>query len=432
MKAFSLLYETALHLYALGILPKIGVDAFLKGKYRTSFFQRFGFKFATIDKNNRPLVWVHAVSVGETRAIAPIVKRIKCLPNPPRILFSCITETGYAEARRCIAQADWHVFLPFDFSYIIGPMVKRIQPDLILLSETDFWFNFQHAAKKMGSSLILLNGKISERSFKRMLKFKSFAKHLIDPYDLLCVQTQVYAERFHRLKIAKEKVIVTGNLKLDHEPKSYDIDSYRNKLGLCEKTPVITLGSTHFPEEGLWIEQIQKLWHEFPKLKVILAPRHPERIQAVQDLLVHSKIPFALWSQTEILPHWKVLLVDTMGDLCACYQLSTLAFVGGSFCRAVGGHNIIEPLFYGVPVFFGGEMHAQPGMLELVKHYGAGIELKKDNIAAVMKKYLISESDRMSLVSNGLRLIMESKGGIDRCWAALEPYLALHQIKGAC
>lgn len=186
--------------------------------------------------------------MGETRVVQSLIKRLKSISNPPLILLSTNTQTGHAEGLKNAPLADFHVYLPFDFSYIIRPIVKRVAPDMVIVTETDFWYHFQSAAKKMGAKLILINGKISERSFNRLSKLSFLSKRLFNSIDHFYLQGDTYYKRFIQLEIPPSKLTIAGNLKLDNELEIDDIPLLKEKFGITNQT-VLTLGSTHAPEE---------------------------------------------------------------------------------------------------------------------------------------------------------------------------------------
>lgn len=408
MTPFSLLYDAAQHVYVLLSLPKVLLS--LK-KYRGTLLKRFGKNFPEVQKRGRPLIWVHAVSVGETLAVAPLVKRLKALPSAPLVLLSTITKTGHEIGLKSIPEADHHVYLPLDLPYIIHPILKRVQPDLLLLSETDFWFHLQEGAKKMGAKIALVNGKLSERSFNRLRKLSSLKKHLFSPFDHFYLQGEAYQERFQALGISSSKLTVTGNLKLDAPLEEHDTSLLASRLKLDE-FPVLTIGSTHAPEEEIWLKALLELWKSFPDLKVFLVPRHPERFDEVARLIESLKIPYSRWSAGGTFAESNLVLVDAMGELKKCYALSTLAFVGGTFAPKVGGHNIVEPAYFGVPVLFGPHMHSQPDFLELVTRFKAGVQLEENDIVSVTKHLFSSPKQIHDLGENGRCLVAASKGAL--------------------
>ncbi len=423
MKPFGLLYDLGLHLYACASIPKI-ISQF--GKYRNNCLPRLGFGFPKIDKKGKKLVWIHAVSFGETKAVEPLIKKFKAQDNPPLILLSSTTETGHQEGLKNSA-ADFHVYLPFDFSYVICPIMKRVAPDLVILTETDFWYHFQTAAKKEGAQLVVINGKISERSFKRLSKVPFLAKRLLGPIDHFYVQGEHYLDRFAGLKIPPSKITITGNVKLDSDPVKENPALLKVRLGLQNET-VLTLGSTHDPEEKIWIKALKSLWEQFPTLKVLLVPRHPERFNDVAKLLASEQIPFSRWSEEGKLDQKNLLLVDTMGVLRSCYQISDLTFVGGTFAPKVGGHNILEPAFYAKPVLFGPHMHSQPDFLDLVKNYNAGIQVTEETLLPTLENLLKNPANAQTLGQNGQKLITSSRGALNHTFNALLPLLQKDSI----
>jgi len=413
----QIIYDIGLHLFVLCSLPKVFYAVLIKGKYRKSFLARLGgVGFPKIEKEGRPLIWIHAVSLGETRAVAPFVKSLKASQLHPKVLLTTATETGYAEG--ALVGADYHYFLPLDFSYIIYPIVKRVAPDVVIITESDFWPHFQNAAKEQKAKLILLNGKISERSFRRLEKVPVFARALFSSFDLLCLQGKLYKERFLKLGFPEEKMRVTGNIKLDCEipPSAFT----REELGLSEQDLVVTLGSTHSPEEGLFLKYFEELSLQFPHLRLFIAPRHPERFGTIAKLLQRSKIPYASFSSKQgFTEERRVILVDKMGILRSCYSLSDVAFVGGSFIKKIGGHNILEPSFYGVPVLFGPYMHAQPDFLDLIRSHGGGIQITEKTLYPTLCSLLSDEKRRKEIGERGREVIEEGRGAIENSWEAV-------------
>lgn len=410
----TLFYNSALYVLALFASPKILYDMLRRHKYRKSFLKRLGFGFPKIERGNRPLIWIHAVSLGETKAVAPLVKRLQQLPEKPLILLSTATETGHIEGKRNVASADYHVYLPLDFPFIINPIVKKVAPAMVVLVETDFWLNFQQTALKCGAQLILVNGKMSEKSYKRHLKFPRISKLLLGSFSSLCLQGPLYRERFIGLGLDESKVCVTGNMKLDASSATVDTTALKKQMGIHEDDLVITCGSTHDPEEKMTLLAFQHLLPQFPKLKLIIVPRHPERFDEVAYLIETLGIDYTRFSHQNPSSEKRVVLLDTVGQLKSCYQISLLAFVGGSFKEKVGGHNILEPCFYGVPTLFGPFMHSQPDFLELVKNYQAGRQLTSDTLIATFEELLKNRHLIVEMGQNGLRLINDSQGAVER------------------
>lgn len=417
---FRLFYELALLAMVLCFLPKMLYQLLKTGKYRKSVLRRFGLHFPDIQKEGRPLIWVHAVSFGETKAILPLVAQLAASLKKPKIIFSTATETGY-EAASQHPMVDYPVFMPFDFGWLIRPLMRRLSLDLVILCESDFWYNFLDAAKSSGAKLILVNGKLSLRSQRRMLWLKALAKHLFAPFDLLCLQSGLYRERFLSLGIEDEKMVICGNMKLDARQEKLspiEIIAKRQAFGINGDDSVIVIGSSHAPEEAMLLDLLPTLWLKDPHLKVIFVPRHPERFDEVAGLIHAKGIPFIRFSANQAFAdEKKLLLVDAMGLLKECYQLATLAIVGGSYTDKVGGHNIIEPCWYGVPVVFGPFMHSQPDLVALVHEYSAGLQTPVAELRDTLCELLCNEERRLTLGEGGLRLVAEMQGATAKTMA---------------
>ena len=275
---FLILYELLLCLFALLAVPKTIYAVLFQKKYRKSLLARFGFPYPAFKKNSLPSIWIHSVSVGETKAVVALAKELKQqFPNNP-LIISTTTETGQAEAKRSLPFADYHVYLPFDFAWVIAPIIKQAAPALVILCESDFWYNFLYYAKKQKASIVLVNGKLSEQSMKRFKIVSFFTHSLFSFFDLLCVQNLLYKERLINIGLNSEKLVVTGNLKLDeHYPQlsKNETMEWRQKLGINLDEVVLTIGSSHSPEEQLFIDALKEVWKQTPHLRVLLVPRHP-------------------------------------------------------------------------------------------------------------------------------------------------------------
>lgn len=398
-----------------------------KKKYRTNFLLRCGIHYPEVQKGTHPPIWIHAVSVGETKAISSLARAIKRqFPHHP-LIISNTTETGHAEAKRSLPFADAYLYMPFDFASIVAPIVAKISPSLVILCESDFWMNFLYFSKKRGAKIVLVNGKMSEKSMKFYSYIPFFSVPLFHLFDMLCVQNELYKNRFLNLGVPSDKLFVTGNLKLDEEYPQlppHEIALWRQKFGFDEGQKVLTIGSTHASEELLLINILKELWVQYPSLRVILVPRHPERFSEVGHLLQRSRVS---WINYSDIIHRngseQVILMNSMGLLRLCYQLSDFACVGGSFISRVGGHNILEPLWYGKPVLFGPYMHAQTEFVELVNRYGAGTQVTQEELPKELKYWLESPSTVFEMGQKGKQLVSDLKGATQKTLDLLQDLL---------
>jgi 3-deoxy-D-manno-octulosonic-acid transferase len=400
-------------------LPKFIWEAIRYQKHRKSFLEKLGFKIPVFSlPHDNVTIWVHSISMGETKAVAPLVEQMRKQMPHASIVISTTTETGLAEARRRMPELDHYFYLPLDFSWTMKKLARRIKPDLLILVESDFWYNLVSYNKKV----VLVNGKISETSQSRFRFFSFFTKKLFSEFDLLCLQSQRYASRFENLGVDTSKIVVTGNLKFDQPFPHLDIERWKADLGIGPNDKVITLGSTHDPEEDQLISALEPLFDKFLTLKILLVPRHPERFAAVAALLEKKKIHFAKFS--DHLPkqgNERIILIDAMGILSACYQLSDIAIVGGSYVSHVGGHNIFEPAALGIPTLFGPHMETQRDLVDVVVHGGAGMQVPLSSLTGTIEQMLAEP--RHDMKQAGLKLAEEVQGATDRTWKSIQSFL---------
>lgn len=367
---FSFLYNSALALYSLTYLPKI---------FSKKYTERRHFKMPDIQKGSKPLIWIHAVSVGETKAVAKLADMLKKHYNAT-LVISNITGTGHQEAKKSLPFADYHILLPLDFSWTMKSLISKAKPNLVILTETDFWYHFLKCSHDEGAKIALVNGKISVRSYDRLQRLPWLASRLFRYVDLFCVQSDLYADRFANLGVSKELIHTIPNLKYDDTPAPIDaatMDAFKQKLGIHQGEYVVVAGSTHPGEEALILKGF--LEAKIPQSKLLIVPRHPERFNKVAEELKGLGVKFSRFSEgvaTE-----QVILVDAMGVLRKCYSAGSIALVGGSFVPGIGGHNILEPAFSEIPVLFGPFMEGQAEMCEIVLKYGIGKQVAGDKIA---------------------------------------------------
>lgn len=415
---FRFAYNGAVLAATALFIPKYLYQRLRYGKYHDFWSNKAGIGFPKRKDANAQLIWIHAVSLGETKAAAPVAKLLKERYPDAELLITSVTETGHNEAKRLLPFADHHAYLPLDLSWIIGPIVQSIKPNLVLLSETDFWFNFLSEAKVQGAKVALINGKISERSCKRFKALNFLTKHFFAPVDQFNVQSKRYGERFQSLNVSSDKISVKGNLKLDNTPQVLtegEKAEWRERLHLSPDDLVLVAGSTHEGEEELMLETFRELQPHYPKLKLILVPRHPERFQGVKKLLANSALPYAALSEIDKSNgQEKVILIDSMGLLMTCYQLATVAIVCGSFTSKVGGHNILEPSFYGIPVVFGPFMHTQQDFVELMLEHSAGKQSDAKSLTNTLRLLFDSLAERRRMGQAGLHLIQMTQGASKR------------------
>jgi 3-deoxy-D-manno-octulosonic-acid transferase len=422
-RMFTWIYSILLTIAGCLYLPKLLYQRFFYGKYRNSLRQRMGLDWPELPQ--KPVIWLHAVSVGETKAIATLAAELHTLQPHYPLIVSSITETGHAEAKRLIPQAKVHVFLPFDLPWLVRPLLRTLDIRLLVISENDLWPAFMEACKSRGAHISLVNGKMSERSLNRLLWCSPLRKHFTGLLDSCCVQNDIYAQRFAKLGVSIQNLNVTGNLKYDanichHVPPAIYVHL---GWGDAKKAQFITAGSTHAGEEEIVLDLMHTIWKTYPQLQLLLAPRHPERFNAVASLLERQNIPFMRWSEGYQAP-WQVALIDTIGVLPQLYAASSIAIVGGSMIKGVGGHNIIEPCLAGTPVIFGPYMQQQSEMVDIVSAYGAGQQIVDGKELAELSMAWLSEPAALEQLQTGChQLSSEVRGSTAKTYSHIEHFL---------
>lgn len=421
-RLINFFYEMALCTLSCALFPFFIYKYFVKHKYKNSFKERLGYHFPSWD-NSKPSIWIHAGSLGEVKSIVTLAKELKKqYPDNP-LIISTVTESGQAEAKKSLAFADAHIYLPFDFYLIVNPIVKKVNPFLVILAESDFWYNFLRCAKQNGAFIAVVSGKISETSSNRFHSVPFFSKRLFGLINMLYTQTDFYKERFIYAGADENRIKVTGNLKFDDvypQLLEQEVVQWQQQLGISPNQPVLTIGSTHSPEEKFFITTLKEVWKQFPDLKVILVPRHSERFKEVAQLLEKEEIDFINYSAIEKRSgKEKIILFDVMGKLRQCYQISTVSFVAGTFNERVGGHNILEPCWYGKPVLFGPYVHSQLELLSLMKAFDAGKQVTEADLKQTLESWLSNPQERQKYGENGLKLIASTKGSVKRTFDAL-------------
>ncbi len=415
---FSLLYNLLLSVAALLALPKL----LWQVKYRHSLKAKFGFNLPTFSpKSGQQVFWIHAVSMGETRAAIPLFRLLRKTYPDAAIVISTTTQTGQEEAKRSLPDANAHFFLPFDFSWNIRRLIKQIKPSMLILCESDVWYHLLKIAKRNNVQIALVNGKISERSCRRFQCVPFFARRLFSYFDILCVQNDLYQQRFHALGVPLEKLSITGNLKFETPVQLLDSSqrqALKASLSITDQDRVLVIGSTHAPEEDKLLAVLTPLWQTFPQLKILIVPRHPERFAEVAHLLQERGWAFRRLSENK--PNdARLILIDEMGKLNTCYQIADLALVAGSFSPQIGGHNIFEPILCGVPVLFGPYMHNQIELKELILDAQAGLTVTLENLPSILQKLLENPTLHRKYAEAGERLAQSVPRAVERTFAAL-------------
>jgi len=367
-----------------------------------------------------PLVWVHAASVGELAAVVPVIERIVAKDFNVLVTSGTVTSARLAEQR--LPPGVIHQFVPFDSPRFVTRFLDHWKPDLALFTESDLWPNMILMSSERRIPLILLNGRLSERSFNRWRFVPATIAAILRRFDLCLAQSAAYAARFRDL--GAPRIATTGNLKLDVPEPPADVESLQALQAAIGERVTIAAASTHAGEETALIEAHRRLRNSFPRLLTIIAPRHPERGLGIAQIAYAAGLHASLRSQGR-LPEAKddIYVVDTMGELGLVYRLAPIVFVGGSLASH-GGQNPVEPIKLGAAILHG------PHVWNFAEIYDAldsahGAEQVTDvgKLAVRMGAWLTDTHERSSVVEAARSTVATLGGALERTLASLDPYL---------
>jgi 3-deoxy-D-manno-octulosonic-acid transferase len=419
------LYSALLVFFLLLTLPYWLLQMLRHGKYRAGLRQRFGaVRPLLADHSEKRVIWVHAVSVGEVAASSAVVKALQLKFPSHRVLISTTTSTGQKLAGQRFGSENVFYF-PLDFAFAIRPQLDALRPELVVIAETEFWPNFLRLAKRSGARIAVVNCRISDRSLPGYKRFRFWLPRLLektlDNVDVFLAQTEEDRRRLIEIGAAESNVKVTGNLKFDVAPPPSPaiVASLRESADHEEAGPILVCGSTLEDEEGSLLSAFRNILVNHPKAVMILAPRHPERFSEVAGLV--EKLGFrmvrrSLWSGEPIAGG--VFLVDTIGELAALYSLATVAFVGGSLVPR-GGHNILEPALYGVPIVTGNHYENFRDVVNFFASRNAVRIVGLAELPLVFIELIENEKKRATLGRNALAALESQRGATERTVAAL-------------
>ena len=402
---------------------------FFRGKFHRGFFRRFGFlpKGLNLDEP----IWIHAVSVGEAISIKGLIGKIReAYPNK-KLVISTVTATGNKIARSLISEGDFLTYLPLDFSFIIKRVMRKIKPCLFIIAETEIWPNLIACLYKEKIPIVTVNGRISDNSYSGYRGIRFLIRPILSKIKKFCVQSEIDALRLINLGVAKENIQVTGNVKFDlNLAKAQDskVLVIREKLWLGLDGKLWVCGSTHPHEEEIIIKAYRELLLSYPKLKLLIAPRHPERSKDIGRLVsANSFMPIFISNISGSCPtciNNPVFILDVMGELFDYYSAADIVFVGGSLVKT-GGHNILEPASQKKPVFFGPYMFNFRDISRMFLENKAGIMVQDANDLVVkIKEILDSNLLAKQLVEHAYDLIINNRGATQKNIDVIKQILA--------
>ncbi|MFQ5454918.1 MAG: 3-deoxy-D-manno-octulosonic acid transferase [Nitrospirota bacterium] len=412
-----LLYNLIIIISIPFLIPFLLIKLALQKKYRTGIKERIGLipDEISIKTKGKMVFWVHAVSVGEVTAAIPLINAIKERYPHWVIIISTVTETGNSIARERFPENDV-IFFPLDIIFIVKSVIEKINPSLFIFMETEIWPNILYLLSRKNIPSILINGRISSRSFKRYNRIRPFLRKVLERITLFSMQSDRDVEHIVKLGADPEKAIRTGNIKYD-QSITKDIDDpnvLRKELNIGEGIDIIIAGSTHEGEEKEILRSYSHLLKKGHKIILIIAPRHLDRIEKIIDLTRIMDIRYIRKSQinreTPSISRGDIIILDTLGELSRYYQIAAIVFVGGSLVP-VGGHNILEPAASGKAVIFGPYMDNIAEISEEFKKRGCGIEVSDSSEFTQKAEELLTDKKLLKKIEgDALQLIKENQG----------------------
>jgi 3-deoxy-D-manno-octulosonic-acid transferase len=405
--------------------PVIVLILLAKRRCRRGLLQRLGLRPPRESRDGEPVLWVHAVSLGEVVAATPLVHALRKRYPRDRIVVSTVTETGREAVEQRLAGVAEHCYAPLDFHWTVSRFVERLAPRAFVFLETELWPNLLRAVHRRGIPAVMVNGRLSSGSFRGYRRIAPFMRQLLDAVTLCLMQSDRDAERIVALGARPSRVTRTGNIKFDQplpDPNGVAGGISRGLLGLRDDEELIVAGSTHPVEEDRLLACYETLQKEFPSLVLLLAPRHIERASQIEASVRARGLAVRRRSAlTPTLPHLgggsgrgRVIVLDTRGELAQVYQYAVLTFVGGTLV-SVGGHNLLEPALWGKPVFFGTHTDHCMEIAELLTSVGGGMQVVDEQaLAAAMSARL---RDRVSLRRMGeaaKSVVLGNRGSLQR------------------
>jgi len=381
--------------------------------YRQRWSERFGFTPFRIEQ---PCIWFHTVSVGETMAALPLIRAIMAQYPETPVLVTTTTPTGSQQVLSSFGDAVSHCYIPYDLPLAVAIFLRRINPRIFIVMETELWPNLFHACRRGDVPVIVVNTRLSERSAARYRRFAALTKETLTSVRCFAVQHQSDADRLLSLGAQTSAVKVTGNIKFDitlSPDLSEQAQFLRHDWG--ESRPVWIAASTHEGEDEQILQALKQIRSVLPDILLVLVPRHPERFSKVVTMCCDHG--YSVVRRSDGRPcdsATGVFVGDSMGELCLFYAAADVAFVGGSLV-ATGGHNVLEPAALGKPVIFGPHMFnfSEAGRLLLENDAAKQVD-DSDQLAKVVINYLLDVSLRQSSGERAIRVIKENSGALHR------------------
>jgi 3-deoxy-D-manno-octulosonic-acid transferase len=426
-------YNVALLLLSPAILLWVAWRVLVRGKAREGLAERLGFlpeAITDVARGEDPVVWLHAVSVGEVGAVETVIHELSVREPHAALLLSTTTTTGRQMAERRKPEVQGLFYFPFDLVPVPERVLNALRPAMLVLVEGELWPNLLAAARRRDVAIAVVNARFSDTAFLRARSLRVLYRWVLSKVDLVCAQSQQDADRFLDLGAPGDRVVVLGNTKFDERFSAVSEAEAAHmalEFGFEPEAPVLVAGSTHQGEDEVILDAFSRLRADHEGLELVIAPRHPERGDAIHEMVVHHGFQVYRRSHAQAGqpqpepagPQARVAILDTIGELARVYAMATVVFVGGSLVRA-GGHNILQPLAQGKPVLTGPHMHNFRDVFDLALRADA-VRVVHDapELTAAVQGLLASPEEVAACRDRGLRMLADQSGASARITDAL-------------
>ena len=416
-----ILYNLLAYLLQIPLAVYWLVRAIGNSSYRNGFGQRFGFGYPKFSR----CIWIHAVSVGEVQAAAPLIRQISKQFPDRQLLITTVTPTGAAHVRTLFGDSVAHSYIPFELPVAVDRFFNNTQPELALIMETEIWPNLYRGCGIRDIPLILVSARISPRSLGGYRKLLPLFRETLSHGIIIAAQSKADADRFQSLGASSVRTWVIGNIKFDIElPENLAGDGRDLRARMFGDRPIWVAASTHDHEEQQVLAAHAALKAQHPNLLLVLVPRHPERFNDVRKLLEQQEFTYASRTKDQTCEKsTEVFLVDTMGELPLFYAASDIAFVGGSLVP-VGGHNLLEPAALGLPVISGPNVFNAQEIADMFVDKGAcTIVQDAPELAAAISTLIADPDAAKAMGERGRKIVLSNRGSLAKLLSLLEPLI---------
>ena len=412
------IYSVVIVAFFIVMSPTLIYQALRHRKYIGSLTERLGYLPISFNLDSDESIWIHAVSVGEVLTARALLPDLRERYPKLRLFLSTTTMTGQQIARNNLQYVDGVFYFPFDLGFIVTRTVKLVNPRLFIMMETEIWPNLLRACRREGVKTMLVNGRISSRSYPRYRIARPFFRRVLRHIDRFCMQSEESARRIIDIGAERERVLVTGSLKFDslQFPGTAAVDRGRNRVlryfRVAPDRPVLIAASTVRNEEEPVLEAFQRVRATMTNALLIIAPRKPERFDDVEKLARRSGWNVARRTELRVDadPRHDVVILDTIGELAQLYQIATVVFVGGSLAD-MGGHNILEPAVFGKPIVFGPHMENFAEIAQTFLDNGAAIQIREERELEPVLIALLGDPVRRASLGAAARALVEANRG---------------------